>query len=55
MTVTGKDDDTLRILLEVVHYDTVHDAGVDPGLQKDGVEKHLRACSPSTPPRWPRG
>ncbi|MBY9075659.1 endonuclease NucS [Nocardioides sp. WL0053] len=41
-TVTGKDDDTLRILLEVVHHDTVHDLGVDPGLQKDGVEKHLQ-------------
>ena len=41
-TVTGKDDDTLRILLEVIHHDTVHDLGVDPGLQKDGVEKHLQ-------------
>ena len=41
-TVTGKDDATLRILLEVVHHDTVHDLGVDPGLQKDGVEKHLQ-------------
>ena len=40
-TVTGKDDDTLRILLEVIT-DTVHDLGVDPGLQKDGVEKHLQ-------------
>ncbi len=41
-TVTGKDDDTLRILLEEILHDTIHDLGVDPGLQKDGVEKHLQ-------------
>jgi RecB family endonuclease NucS len=42
-TVTGsKSDDTLRILLEEVHHDSHHDLGVDPGLQKDGVEKHLQ-------------
>jgi RecB family endonuclease NucS len=41
-TVTGKDDDTLRILLEVVLHDSSHELGVDPGLQKDGVEKHLQ-------------
>jgi endonuclease len=42
-TVVGKDDDTLRILLEEVVHDSIHDLGVDPGLQKDGVEKHLQA------------
>jgi len=42
-TVTGaKTDDTLRILLEEVLHDSSHDLGVDPGLQKDGVEKHLQ-------------
>src|SRR5687768_4939530 len=41
-TVTGKDDDTLRILLQEVLSDEVHELGVDPGLQKDGVEKHLQ-------------
>jgi endonuclease len=41
-TVTGKDGDTLRILLEEVHHDTAHELGVDPGLQKDGVEAHLQ-------------
>jgi len=41
-TVTGKDDDTLRILIGEVLSDTSHDLGVDPGLQKDGVEKHLQ-------------
>ena len=42
-TVTaGKTDDTLRILIEEVLEDTAHDLGIDPGLQKDGVEKHLQ-------------
>ena len=41
-TVTGKDGDTLRILLEEIHHDTQHELGLDPGLQKDGVEKHLQ-------------
>ncbi|MXG91876.1 endonuclease NucS [Nocardioides flavescens] len=41
-TVTGKDGDTLRILLEDVQHDSSHELGVDPGLQKDGVEKHLQ-------------
>jgi endonuclease len=40
--VTGKDDDTLRILIEEVLHDSFHDLGVDPGLRKDGVEKHLQ-------------
>jgi RecB family endonuclease NucS len=42
-TVTGKTDDTLRILIEEIVHDTSHDLGLDPGLQKDGVEKHLQA------------
>jgi endonuclease len=40
--VTGRDDDTLRILIEDIQHDSVHDLGIDPGLQKDGVEKHLQ-------------
>ncbi|RNL65236.1 endonuclease NucS [Nocardioides marmoriginsengisoli] len=40
--VTSKTDDTLRILIEEILQDTSHDLGVDPGLQKDGVEKHLQ-------------
>jgi RecB family endonuclease NucS len=35
-------DDTLQILIDEVLSDTVHDLGIDPGLQKDGVEKHLQ-------------
>ena len=34
--------DTLRILIEEIHHDSSHELGVDPGLQKDGVEKHLQ-------------
>jgi endonuclease len=41
-TVTGKDDDSLRILLAEIIHDHAHDLGIDPGLQKDGVEKHLQ-------------
>jgi len=38
----GTSEDTLRILLEEVISDSIHDLGVDPGLQKDGVERHLQ-------------
>lgn len=42
-TVTAqKTDDTLRILIEEILHESAHDLGVDPGLQKDGVEKHLQ-------------
>lgn len=35
-------EDTLQITIEEVFSDTSHELGVDPGLQKDGVEKHLQ-------------
>src|SRR5688500_3636106 len=38
----GATPDTLRILIEEIHHDSLHDLGIDPGLQKDGVEKHLQ-------------
>ena len=41
-TVSSKTDDTLRILIDEVHHDSSHELGIDPGLQKDGVEKHLQ-------------
>jgi RecB family endonuclease NucS len=41
-TVTSRAEDTLRILIAEVLSDTSHDLGIDPGLQKDGVEKHLQ-------------
>src|SRR4029078_1766652 len=34
--------DTLKNRIEEVFSDTSHDLGVDPGLQKDGVERHLQ-------------
>jgi len=40
--VTSRTDDTLRILIQEVLHDSSHELGVDPGLQKDGVEKHLQ-------------
>ena len=43
IVTSTKTDDTLRILLEDIVTDSSHDLGVDPGLQKDGVEKHLQA------------
>lgn len=42
VVTSTKTDDTLRILLDDVVSDSSHDLGVDPGLQKDGVEKHLQ-------------
>ncbi len=38
----GATPDTLRILIEELLHDSSHDLGIDPGLQKDGVEKHLQ-------------
>ncbi len=46
-----KIDGTLRILIEEIMHDSAHELGIDPGLQKDGVEKHLQellAEHPST-------
>jgi RecB family endonuclease NucS len=40
-TVAGKDGD-LVISVEEVLSDVAHELGRDPGLQKDGVEKHLQ-------------
>lgn len=42
VVTADKSDDTLRILLDEVHHDSDHDLGTDPGLVKDGVEKHLQ-------------
>jgi endonuclease len=41
--VRGRDGDTLQICLAEVYHDSSHELGVDPGLQKDGVEAHLQA------------
>jgi len=42
-TVTAmKSDDVLRIRIEDVLHDSDHDIGAEPGLVKDGVERHLQ-------------
>lgn len=40
--VRNRDGDTLQITLFDVIHDSSHELGVDPGLQKDGVEAHLQ-------------
>jgi endonuclease len=49
--VTNPKGETLTITLEEVIHDSAHELGVDPGLQKDGVEAHLQellAADPTT-------
>lgn len=41
-TVTNKAGEQLIITIEAVEHDHAHDLGVDPGLQKDGVEAELQ-------------
>jgi RecB family endonuclease NucS len=41
--VTNKAGETLTVTLEEVLSDSAVELGVDPGLQKDGVEAHLQA------------
>jgi endonuclease len=50
-TVTNPKGERLVISIAEILSDTAHDLGVDPGLQKDGVEAHLQellAASPHT-------
>ena len=49
--VTNPKGETLTISLDEVLHDSAHELGVDPGLQKDGVEAHLQellAADPNT-------
>lgn len=39
----AKTGDLLVITIEEVLHDSFHELGIDPGLQKDGVEAHLQA------------
>jgi len=41
-TVCNKAGEQLQIHIESVEHDSLHELGVDPGLVKDGVEKHLQ-------------
>ncbi|WP_040284448.1 endonuclease NucS [Tessaracoccus massiliensis] len=40
--VRAKDGDTLHISIADVLHDSAHELGIDPGLQKDGVEENLQ-------------
>ena len=42
-TVTNKGGEQLLVAVHEVLHDSAHDLGVDPGLVKDGDEKHLQA------------
>ncbi len=53
--VKNKDGDTLRILIAEVEHDSQHDLGVDPGLQKDGVEAHLQVLLAEHPETFGSG
>jgi endonuclease len=48
-TVTNPKGETLRITLEEVIADSQWELGVDPGLQKDGVEAHLQELLAANP------
>jgi RecB family endonuclease NucS len=47
--VTNPKNETLTITLHVVHADSAHELGDDPGLQKDGVEAHLQELLAAAP------
>jgi RecB family endonuclease NucS len=47
--VTNKAGESLVITIEEIAHDTSHDLGLDPGLQKDGVEAHLQVLLADRP------
>ena len=47
--VRNNDGDTLAISIGEVFHDSDHDLGIDPGLQKDGVEAHLQVLLAANP------
>jgi endonuclease len=47
--VVNKAGEELRITLEEIFQDSSYEFGVDPGLQKDGVEAHLQELLAATP------
>jgi len=47
--VTNPKGERLTITLERVLSDTVHEMGEDPGLEKDGVERHLQVLLAERP------
>ncbi len=53
--VTGKNGDRLVINLADIYLDHTMELGVDPGLQKDGVEAHLQALLADNPETFGEG
>ena len=53
--VRGREGDTLQISIAQVFHDSSHELGVDPGLQKDGVEAHLQALLAENPETFGSG
>jgi hypothetical protein len=53
--VRGRDGDTLQIAIAEVLHDSRHELGIDPGLQKDGVEAHLQVLLAEHPETFGRG
>lgn len=53
--VRSRDGDTLLVSIGEVFLDTDHTFGVDPGLQKDGVEAHLQALLAEHPATFGEG
>lgn len=49
LTVTNPKGEQLIITIEEIISDVAHELGVDPGLQKDGVEAHLQELLAATP------
>jgi endonuclease len=47
--VTSPKGETLTITIEEVLHDSAHELGIDPGLQKDGVEAHLQELLAANP------
>ena len=47
--VTNPKGETLTITFEEIVSDSAHELGVDPGLQKDGVEAHLQELLAAAP------
>ncbi len=52
---TGKEPAQLQIAIAEFLHDSEHELGVDPGLQKDGVEAHLQALLAENPQTFGAG
>jgi RecB family endonuclease NucS len=53
--VVNKAGEELRITLEEIFQDTSYEFGIDPGLQKDGVEAHLQELLAAHPETFGEG